>query len=180
MRDVDVAFRSCYVTRADDPRLFLEAFEDSAFSFGPELSTSGHLMPRHFMQRAGIVPENFFAVVQHSAGHEDTAMRVADAVVDLGVMNCSIYEEMVESGALSDRNIRLLAKTPAYVNYVWAIQPDISEELKRDLVDAFLALDITVAEHETILRPLRAHVFLPVGRADFIDVRRAVLATSNE
>lgn len=180
LRDVDVAFRSCYVTGADDQRLFLEDFEDSAFSFGPELSTSGHLMPRYFMQRAGIVPEAFFRSVQHSEGHDQTALQVADSVVDIGVMNCSIYDELVEAGTISDREVRLLTKTPAYVNYVWAIQPAIDEQLKRELVDAFLALDIADAEHEAILRPLRAGVFLPAGRADFEDVRRAVLETSDK
>ena len=180
MRDVDVAFRSCYVTSAGDRRLFLEEFEGSTFTFGPELSTSGHVMPRYFMQRSGIAPEDFFGAVRHSGSHEQTATLVATSAVEIGVMNCALYDEMIESGSLAEQDVRLLAKTPAYVNYVWTIQPAIDAGLKDALVDAFLALDITIAEHEAILRPLRAHVFLPAGRSDFDDVRRAVLETSEE
>ena len=180
MRDADLAFRSCYVVRADEPRSALADFKGSAFSFGSELSTSGHLMPRHFMRDTHIVPEDFFGSVEHSLTHDETALKVANEAVEIGVMNCSIFEQMLDDGVLSEERIRILAKTPAYVDYVWAIQPDISDELKKALMDAFLALDIANAEHEAILRPLRAHVFLPAGRADFEDVRRAVRALSDD
>lgn len=180
MRDVDVAFRSCYVTLADDPRSAVEDFKGSAFSFGSELSTSGHLMPRYFMQQSGVVPEDFFASVEHSRTHDETALKVVNEAIEIGVVNCSILEQMLDAGTLSEAQIRILAKTPAYVDYVWAIQSNISDDLKKALMDAFLALDITDAEHEAILRPLRAHVFLPAGRADFEDVRRAVRALSDD
>ena len=180
MRDVDVAFRSCYIARADDPRRVVNEFDGSSFSFGSSLSTSGHLMPRYFMIQSGIMPEEFFANVEYSSNHFETARKVIEATVELGVMNCYILEEMWSSETLSENQIRILDKTPSYVNYVWAIRADISEELKNGLVDAFMALDITDAEHEAILRPLRAHVFLPAGRADFEDVRRAVMELAGD
>ena len=174
MRDVDVAFRSCYVSRPDDPRQALAEFENSSFSFGSELSTSGHMMPRFFMQQSGIVPEEFFGSIVYSGTHDKTAHGVADSVVDIGVMNCSILEQMLNAGTLSEDRIRVFARTPAYVDYVWAVQQDLNEERKRELVDAFLALDVTNEKHAEILSLSGARVFLPAGRADFEDVRRAV------
>ncbi|MDJ0758940.1 MAG: phosphate/phosphite/phosphonate ABC transporter substrate-binding protein [Woeseiaceae bacterium] len=180
MRDTDIAFRSCYVTRDDDPRSSLEDYRGGSFSFGSSLSTSGHLMPRYFMQRFGVIPEQLFSSIEHSRTHFETAQKVVSGSVEIGVMNCSILEEALSAGTLSDDQIRILAKTPAYVNYTWAIQDHINEDLKTALVDAFLALDIARAEHEAILMPLRAHVFLPAGHADFEDIRRAVLALSED
>ncbi len=178
MRDVDATFRSCYVSRADDPRRVLEDFGSSSFSFASELSTSGHLMPRYFMRQSDMTPEDFFSSVEYSRTHFETAQKVINSAVEVGVVNCAILEEALDSGTLSEDSIRILGKTPAYVNYVWTIQEDINEDLKKALVDAFLALDVTDAEHEAILKPLRAHVFLPAGRSDFEDVRRAVLEDS--
>lgn len=173
MRDVDVAFRSCYVAHPDDPRQALAEFENSTFSFGSKLSTSGHLMPRYFMQQSGVVPETFFKSIVYSGTHDRTAFNVADSVVEFGVMNCSILEQMMKTGAVSLDRIRIIEKTPAYVDYVWAVQEDLDEELKRQLVDAFLALDSTDPAHAMILSLVSASVFLPAGRADFEDVRRA-------
>lgn len=176
MRDVDVAFRSCYVAHPDDPRQALAEFENSTFSFGSKLSTSGHLMPRYFMQQSGVVPETFFKSIVYSGTHDRTAFNVADSVVEFGVMNCSILEQMMKTGAVSLDRIRIIEKTPAYVDYVWAVQEDLDEELKRQLVDAFLALDSTDPAHAMILSLVSASVFLPAGRADFEDVRRAASA----
>lgn len=178
MRDVDVAFRSCYVARPDDPRQTLAEFEGSTFSFGSKLSTSGHLMPRFFMRESGIEPEEFFKRVEFSGTHDKTATNVAESAVDFGVMNCSILEQMLEADSISLDRIRIVARTPAYVDYVWAVQKDLDEELKQKLLDAFLALDITKAHHAEMLNLVRANVFLPAGRADFEDVRQAVRTIS--
>ncbi|MDJ0916512.1 MAG: phosphate/phosphite/phosphonate ABC transporter substrate-binding protein [Woeseiaceae bacterium] len=180
MRDIDVSFRSCYVARSDDSRRVIDDFKGSAFSFGSELSTSGHLMPRYFMQRSGVAPEDFFSSVDHARTHFETAQKVIDSSVAIGVMNCFILEEALGSDRIPADGIRVVAKTPGYANYVWTIQENISDDLKKALVDAYLALDNSNAEHAAILRSLRASVFLPAGRADFEDIRRAVLALGDD
>ena len=58
MRDTDLEFASCYLVPGTDNRNSLEEFEDEALAFGPELSTSGHLMPRYFLTAEGLDPDN--------------------------------------------------------------------------------------------------------------------------
>ena len=154
----------------------MEEFTGESFSFGPELSTSGHLMPRHFLSVDGITPEEEFESVRHSAGHDQTAEWVRDGVVALGVVNCVILDAMQRDGRLAPDEIRVLETTPTYGNYVWAVQPSMPDDVRTQLRDAFLALDATVPEQRALLQSLGANGYLPAGSSDFTDVRLAAEA----
>lgn len=52
MRDVDARFTSIFFTKADNPAKSIQSLKGSTFSFGSKQSTSGHLMPRHFLKPA--------------------------------------------------------------------------------------------------------------------------------
>jgi phosphonate transport system substrate-binding protein len=148
-------------------------FEGQRFAFGSRLSTSGHLMPRYFLEQDGRVPELFFKSVQYTAGHDQTAYLVRDGIVDLGVANCLIFEQMLEDGRLTDDEVRILGRTPPYHNYAWAARKELPGELEARILGAFLALDQTVSEHAAILRAQNAGGYLPVSRENFYEVREA-------
>jgi len=173
MRDVDRQFTSCYLVKRSDTRRSIAEFEGEHFSFGPTLSTSGHLMPRYFMAGTGTIPEQLFSSVLYSSGHDQTATWVNDGTVAIGVANCIIVETMFSNGTLDRNRIRILETTPPYADYVWAVQEYLDEDVKLLLLDAFLALDPSVPEHLTILRGVRANVYMPAGRRDFDAVRIA-------
>lgn len=178
MRDVDLSFTSCYLVRGSDERRSLSEFGGETFAFGPRLSTSGHLMPRHFMTQAGLDPESFFASVRHSRGHDETAALIRDGTSTIGVANCVIVQSMIREGRLSNGDVRILETTPAYSNYVWAVQESLDDSVKTVIRDAFLDLDASVPEHRTILTALGANGYLPAGRTDFDDIRTAATAIS--
>lgn len=173
MRDVDLDFASCYLVRSTDSRQSIGEFGGETFSFGPRLSTSGHLMPRYFLQTSGINPETFFGSVRHSPGHDKTAEWVRNSEVVVGVANCIIIETMFVDGRLGQDEVRILETTPAYVDYVWAVNEKLDPEIKIRLRDAFMDLNATYPAHQKILQKLGAHAYLPAGRTDFNDVRRA-------
>lgn len=173
MRDVDLNFASCYLVRGDETRQSIDEFQGDSFAFGPQLSTSGHLMPRYFLQSSGIDPDAFFSSVRHSSGHDETATLIRNGEVVLGVANCVIVESMAHDGRLSHDEVRILETTPAYSDYVWTVNEKLDPSLKIVLRDAFLALDVTFPEHQAILRQLGAHAYMPASRTDFEDVRRA-------
>ena len=178
MRDTDLNFASCYLVLADDERSTVAEFEGETFAFGPLLSTSGHLMPRYFLDAAGIDADTFFESIRHSSGHDETAIWVRDGVVGIGVANCVIVQAMNADGRLQPGDVRILETTPAYADYVWAVQADMDASLKMALRDAFLALDAINPEHKVILQKLGANAYLPASRTDFEDVRRAARENS--
>lgn len=174
MRDTDLRFTSCYLVSRNDTRQTVSQFAGESLAFGPKLSTSGHLMPRYYLKAAGWDPDTFFASIRHSSGHDETAIWVQDGAVPIGVANCVIVETMLADGRLQRSKVRILETTPAYADYVWAVQEDLDRSLKAGLRDAFLALDVLDSEHQSILQKLGASAYLPASRADFEAVRRAV------
>lgn len=172
-RDIDLRFTSCYLASGDDTRSTVREFEGTDFSFGPQLSTSGHLMPRFFLEREGLYPEQFFGSTRHSAGHDQTARWVSDGRVDLGVANCVIVQSMLENGLLSNDDIRVIETTPPYSDYVWAINRSMNERTSTLLLNALLALDASDPRHRSILRSQGANTYLPAGRGNFALVRKA-------
>ncbi len=169
MRDVDTRFTSWFLIKNDEPAHELADFKGKVFTFGSRLSTSGHLMPRHFMQtRQQIIPEEFFAEVRYSGTHDKTAYLVRDGKVDLGVANSEIIRTMLRDGRLKENEIRVLHETPPYPDYVWAVHDHLDEGVKTQLRDAFLGLDADDAVHAKILAGMGAGAFLPAGTSDFL------------
>lgn len=168
MREIDTRFTSLFLVRGDNSALQLADFKDKTFSFGSELSTSGHLMPRHFMLvEKQIVPEQFFSEVHYSGAHDKTAYLVRDGKVDLGVANAQIILGMIKNGRLKKGDIRTLWQTPPYPAYVWAVHDDLDENVKTQLRNAFLKLDKSNNDHKKILFQLGARYFLPAAASDF-------------
>lgn len=178
MRDVDLNFASCYLVPRTDGRQSILEFEGEAFAFGPQLSTSGHVMPRHFLESNGIDPDTYFASVRYSSGHDETAKLIGDGVVAVGVANCIVIESMIKDGRLGRDELRVLETTPAYANYVWAASEHLSAAIKTRVRDAFLDLDPAHPEHQEILQKLGANAYLPASSSDFDSVRRAAGAAT--
>jgi phosphonate transport system substrate-binding protein len=173
MRDIDTRFVSYFLARPDENKKNLSDFEGKRFAFGSKLSTSGHLMPRHFMQsELQIEPENYFSAVDYSGSHDKTAFLVRDGSVDLGVANSAIIRKMIEDARLGENELQIVWETPPYVDYVWAVQKHLDESIKNRLRDAFMALDDAKLIHKTILSSLGAVSFLPAGTRDFQPLKR--------
>ena len=77
MREEDANFTSVFVSRPDGPIKRLGDLKGKTFAFGSVSSTSGHLMPRYFLLKAGIDPERDFAKKPAFSGaHDATALWV--------------------------------------------------------------------------------------------------------
>ncbi|MBT8148877.1 MAG: phosphate/phosphite/phosphonate ABC transporter substrate-binding protein [Gammaproteobacteria bacterium] len=148
-RDVDMHFTSWFIVHGNSPFKSLPELQGKTLSFGSELSTSGHLMPRHFMlTEHQITPETFFSHIQYSGAHDTTAYNVRDGKVDIGVANAEILQQMLGDGRLAPNDIRLLWETPPYPDYTWATRSQLDENIRSKLRDAFLAIDTDDPEHQ--------------------------------
>lgn len=173
MRDIDLEFNTAFLTQANNSKRNITDFKDAKFSFGAKLSTSGHIMPRYFLISQNITPETYFNEVRYSSSHDATVYSVRDGQVDLGAVNSKIVKNMLRDGRLKENEIRVLWKTPAYTNYVWATQPDFNETLRDRLLDSFLNLSLQNDAHREILTALNANSFFPANNEDFEALRQA-------
>ncbi len=167
MRDVDLYFTSYFFAHPAHPGRDLADFAGVAFSFGARSSTSGHVMPRHFLDQQGLNPEQTFAEVRYSATHDETAFRVRDGVVALGAANALIVRRMLADGRLQPDDIRIVWETPPYADYVWAAQPSLNPDLRRRVRDAFLHLSGDHPTHAALLDAVGAGGYLPATVDDF-------------
>ncbi|SEN04279.1 phosphate/phosphite/phosphonate ABC transporter substrate-binding protein [Nitrosomonas marina] len=176
LRDNDLHFNTVFLVRPGSIEKRLRDYKDAVISFGSRQSTSGHLMPRYFLDQQSIHPENFFSKVLYSGSHDKTAYWVRDGIADIGAANSQVIKRMLREGDLQDSDIQILWQTPDYTDYVWAIQPDMEPSLRVRLLDAFLSLSPLNPEHEHILESAGAGGFLPAHDADF-DLLRNVVRT---
>ena len=173
MRNIDKNFVSYLIVRKDSGLKDIQSLKSKRFAFGSELSTSGHLMPRYYMSNLEINPEDFFSTVLYSGAHDNTFQWVLNKKVDAGVMNASIYNQLIQKENSRD-NIKILWQSPPYPDYVWAIQPYFSEEFNHRLTDVFLSITAESNVGKTILQNLSAEAFYPATLTDFEELKMAI------
>ncbi len=176
MRDVDTRFTSVFLVSGDSSAETFSDLGGTQFGFGSRLSTSGHLMPRFFMQsEKGIVPEQYFSVVRYSGKHDQTAYWVRDGEVDMGVANAAIVRKMFADGRLDPGKVRILWETPTFADYVWAVRPELGERAREKIRQAFLKLSKDDPVHAAILSSVNAGGFLPANMRDFSQLKAIVV-----
>src|SRR5574343_1132241 len=115
-RAEDAVFTSKFITA--DPNIKSVAdLKGKTFAFGAPSSTSGSLMPRVFLQKAGLNPEKDFKNVAYSGAHDATVAFVAAGKADAGVLNASVWEKMVEQNKVDTSKVRAFSTTPTYFDY---------------------------------------------------------------
>ena len=152
----------------------LEELRGARFSFGAASSTSGHMMPRYFLSEQGIVPEEFFSTVVYSGAHDLTYRLVARGMVDAGAVNGHFVRALLEASPPGERRVRVIWQSPPYVDYVWAVQPDMDQELRRKLTGAFLSFSMADERGRQFLEAVGASYFLPAAESDFDQLRTAL------
>ena len=174
MRDIDLEFTSSLIVHAKSTATKITDLDQKSFAFGSKLSTSGHLMPRYYLQEKGIIPEKFFSSIKYSGAHDKTAFMVRDRVVSAGIMNSQVLKKMLTDGRLTKQDIKILWQTPPHPNYVWAVSSRVSDTIKNKLKKAMLQLVYSNPEHKIILDGLSARAFFPASPQDFSILRSII------
>lgn len=174
-REEDAKFTSKFIT-ADPAIKSLADLKGKTFAFGAPSSTSGSLMPRFFLQQAGLNPEKDFKNVAFSGAHDATVAFVAAGKAEAGVLNASVWDKLVESKKVDTDKVLVFATTPPYFDYNWTVRGDLDPALVKKLTDAFLKLDPANPEHKEILALQRAAKFIPTKKENYDGIEKAAHA----
>lgn len=156
----DQMFQSVFVS-ADPSIRKLGDLKGRTLSFGSPSSTSGHLMPRHFLLQAGIDPDRDLKRVAFSGAHDATALAVSGGRVDAGALNVSVWQKLVADGRVDGSRVRAFYTTPGYVDYNWTVRKDMDPKLRDRLTQAFLDLSPRDPAGKAILDLQRTIKFVP-------------------
>ncbi|MFQ5895000.1 MAG: putative selenate ABC transporter substrate-binding protein [Nitrospinota bacterium] len=176
MRKEDAAFHSKFVARVGSGIRSLRDLKGKTFAFGSVGSTSGHLMPRHFLLKSGVVPERDFRRFSYSGAHDATVKWVEAGRVDAGALNEAVWEKLVRDRKVDVRKVRVFWTTPPYVDYNWTVRGDLDREIVSKLVRAFLKLDPKNPEHRRLLALQRASGYILAVEDDFKGIEAAARA----
>jgi phosphonate transport system substrate-binding protein len=171
-REQDEKFTSKFIS-ADPAVKSLQDLKGKTFAFGSVSSTSGSLMPRYFMQKDGIVPEQFFSRVAYSGAHDATVAWVQAGKVDGGVLNASVWQKLVDAGKVDTNKVKVFATTPTYYDYNWTVRGTLDPALAEKIKQAFLALDPANPEHKAILDLQAASRFIPTKPENYQGIEEA-------
>ncbi len=174
-REQDEQFTSVFIS-ADPAVKGLKDLEGKTFAFGSVSSTSGSLMPRHFMLKDGIEPERFFKRIAYSGAHDATAAWVEAGKADAGVLNASVWNKLVAAGKVDTDKVRVIATTPPYYDYNWTVRGGLDPALVEKIKTAFLALDPANPEHKAILDLQAASRFIETKPENYKGIEEAARA----
>jgi len=172
-RAEDEKFTSHFIATADSGISKLADLKGRTFAFGSPSSTSGHLMPRYFLQQAGIDPERDFKRIAFSGAHDATAAYVESGRVDAGVLNASVWDRLVEQKKVDVAKVKVFSTTPPYFDYNWTVRGDLDPALVKKLTDAFLALDPAKPADKALLDLQRASRFIPTRPENYQGIEAA-------
>ena len=174
-REQDEKFTSKYIT-ANPAVKSLQDLKGKTFAFGSVSSTSGSLMPRFFMLKDGIKPEEFFSRVAYSGAHDATVAWVQAGKVDGGVLNASVWDKLVAAGKVDTRKVVVLGTTPPYYDYNWTVRGNLDPALTAKIKAAFLALDPAKPADKAILDLQAATRFIPTKAENYTGIEEAARA----
>jgi phosphonate transport system substrate-binding protein len=176
----DAAFFSYFIanvstglTRSDD---FPAGIAGRSFSFGSRASTSGRVMPEHFIrQHFGRAPDQVFSRVGFSGDHSRTIQLVQSGAFETGAVDFTVFDLERQTGRVDDARVRVIWATPRFPNYNWSIRGDVDQRygagFKERVRAALLAID-----DPAILNIFPRERFIPAFNADYAPMEAAARA----
>ena len=178
-REKDLHFKSYLIANASLNAKTAQDLKGKNFTFGSKSSTSGHVMPRHFMKKdLGIDPETFFKRVAYSGDHTKTATDVESGAADAGVLNYTVFDKLVAEKKVDPAKVKVLWTTPEYVDYCWAARKDLDKRFGAGTLDkirdAFTSLDPKKADDAALLKIQSVDKYV-AAKPEWWDGTKAVL-----
>lgn len=176
MRKEDAEFKSEFIARKDTGIRSLKDLKGKTFSFGSVSSTSGHLMPRYFLLKAGVVPERDFSKFSFSGAHDATAAWVEAGRVDAGALNFLVWGKLAQTKKVDTNKVGVFWTTPAYVDYVWTVRGGVDKQLVERIKQAFLKLDYNNPKHRKLLDLHRTKGYIAAKDEEWKGIEEAAVA----
>jgi len=144
-----------------------EEVRGKTFTFGSRGSTSGRLMPEHFIrERFDEAPDEVFRRVGYSGNHTRTIALVESGAYEVGALNFAVWDKMVEEGEIDTDKVKVIWKSPAFPNYQWTIRGDVDERFGEGFKDRVQQALLDMDDPE-LLASFPREKFVPVSNEHY-------------
>lgn len=160
------------IERSDD---FPRALAGTKFAFGSTGSTSGRLMPEHFIrENTGKAPREFFSAVSYSGSHDRTAELVEAGQFEAGALSYKVYDRRVAEGQTDPSKVRVIWKSPSYPDYNFTSHPDLDRTYGPGFTERLQHALIEMREPE-LLSAFPRSAIIAADNTDFEPIRALAL-----
>lgn len=179
MRDIDRNFKSVFIASTSTKINTIPELKEKTFAFGSKSSTSGHLMPRHFLlTQFKLDPDKHFkGKPVFSGAHDATVKMVESGKVTGGALNAEVWKRLLNTKKVDTKKVKVVWTTPGYVDYVWTARSAIHLKLRKKFTKAFLGLDSKNPLHQKVLKLQGAKKFVKAQAKDFDAIEKVALST---
>ena len=180
-REQDAKFTSDFIVGPSASAQSLEELKSVAgeitFTFGSESSTSGHLMPRFFMEEIGLDPDTDFKTVPNYSGSHDLTWRLVESgAFNAGVLNHDVWQRAVDEHLVDTDKVRELERSPEYFDYNWTVRADLDEEFRVGFKDEIQAALLEMDENgqDEILELFSTSRFIESNNANYRELEQVI------
>ena len=178
----DAAFKSYLIanvsTGLEKSTDFPKAIEGKSLTFGSRASTSGRVMPEHFIREAfpGKTPDQIFSTVGYSGDHSRTIQLVQSGAFQVGAVDYSVWGLDGKAGKIDESKVRIIWESPPFPDYQWTVRGDVDQTFGGGFADKLRAALLGV-DDPAILGAFGRSKFIPVDNAAYAPVEEVGKAT---
>ncbi len=175
---IDPHFKSYFVAHVDAGIAPSDDFpmelKGKSFTFGSRRSTSGRLMPEHFIrQNTGESPDDFFGQLSNFSGsHDKTAKLVEAGTYQAGALNYATYDSMVADGKLDPSKCIKIWTTPDYADYNWTAHPSLDQTYGSGFTSKLQKALVDMSEPELLAAVSRPDGLIAATNEDFASIHK--------
>jgi len=163
LQDGEPYYYSYFIARADSPLQGLGDLRGRTFGFGDRKSTSGHVVPRLTLVKAGIDPDRDLKEYRFLGNHDNVVEAVLKGVVDAGAVEDGVFEKY------KTQPLKVIGRSDPILHFPWAVRPGLPEELVQALQAALVE-----CRDPAVLRPIHPRLsgFAPASDGEYDFFRR--------
>jgi phosphonate transport system substrate-binding protein len=172
----DEKFTSKFIIPESSSAKTLADLKGKTFAFGSPSSTSGHLMPRFYLMKAGISPDIDFKSTAFSGAHDATIAFVASGRADAGALNASVWDKLSDAKNPNAEKVKVLYITPPYHDYNWTVRGGLDAVLTKKISDAFLKLSANDPAQKELMDLQRASKYISTKSSNYDEIEKAAIS----
>lgn len=165
--DGEPFYHSYFIARAGSNLNALEDLRGRTVAFADPSSTSGSLIPKLALIKAGINPDRDLRAL-HTGAHDATALAVLHGQVEAGAIDSAYFHMLIRQGQLRAEDFKVFWQSEPLFQYPWAVRRDMDEGLIAQIQRAFLSVKDPV-----IFQAFGASGFTVATDADYEVIRQA-------
>lgn len=139
-----ISYKSCVLAhpsaKISNPTQLKQEAGKHLFGFVTASSTSGHLVPRLYLNRLDLQPEISFRDVTFAGSHKDLIQQVSNNTIKVGATSYTDLEQLIAEGKYKTEQFNVVWISEPIVNGPVSVRKDLPEATKKKLQEIWLAL----------------------------------------